>query len=390
MRITYFNYEWDLEASTGAATQIAETVNGLERMGHEVLVVDRHRKRAGRADGRGRRLAHTWLWEPANHWRSVRGVRREMEILREERPDVVLTLHALRFSSLLAARRLGLPVVLQVNAPVPCEIRRYRPELRLLPALSDWAERRMLCAADGVFVVSSALRDYFTRQGVEPERIAVIPNGADTEKFRPEAAYPSIRARFPGQVLVGFAGSFARFHGIELLEHAIARCTIRHPGTHFVLVGDGPAAGELRRRCERVSYGGQVTFLGALPHEQVPGVLAAMDVLLAPYRAEDFFYFSPIKLFEYMASGRAVLAAGLGQIAEVIRHEENGLLYDPASPGDLVGKLLDLLEDREKRARLGAGARQTVLASYTWEHNARRVSQVLEEARWDRRPRLPV
>ena len=379
MRVTYLNYEWDLGASTGAATQIRETVAGLERMGHEVLVVDRHRKPAHRTEGKRRRVAHAWLWETANHLRSLRGVSEEAEILRRQRPDIVLTLHALRFSSLLAARRLGLPVVFQVNASVPDEIRRYRPEVRLLPGFSDWVESRMLRAADGVVVVSSVLRDYFVRQGVPPERVVAVPNGADINKFRPEAADPAIRAQFPGRTLVGFVGSFARFHGIELLEYAIGQVANKRPEVHFILVGHGPGAEALRERRRQRRWEERVTFLGHLPHDRIPGLVAAMDVLLVPYAAQELFYFSPIKLFEYMACGRAVLAARLGQITEVIEDWQNGLLYDPASPDDFVEKLLDLLGDPALRVRLGACARETIVSRYTWDHSARRVRDVLEQ-----------
>jgi len=291
-------------------------------------------------------------------------------VLRWLRPDVVLTMHALRFSSLLAARRLGLPVVLEVNASVPDETRRYRPEVHLLPGLSGEIERRTLAAAAGVFVVSGVLRDYFVERGLSSDQIAVIPNGADPDRFHPAAADRELRGRFPGRVLVGFAGSFARFHGIDLLEQAI-----RRTAAHFVLAGDGIGARELRARLP-----GQpnLTFLGSVPHERMPGILAAMDVVVAPYPPQDFFYFSPIKLFEYMACGRAVLSARLGQIAEVIRDDDNGLLYDPSAPGDFVEKLGALVGDPARRERLGAAARRTIVDHYTWDHHARRVAALLE------------
>jgi len=369
MRICYLNYEWDLERSRGAATQIGETTSALERLGHQVVVVGRHRRPPGRTPGRRRPLGG-WLWEAANHARSLWGVPAETGLFRFLRPDVILTLHALRFSSLPAARRLGIPVVFEVNASVPDEVRRYRPDLHLLPGLSSWIERRTLAAGDGVFVVSRLLRDYFVDRGLAPNNIDIIPNGADPDRFRPEAADPELRARFPGRTLVGFAGSFARFHGLELLEQAVRRVP-----AHFVLAGEGDG---LRRLRERLSGWTNVTFLGGVPHERMPGILAAMDILVAPYPAQDFFYFSPIKLFEYMASGRAVVSARLGQIAEVVRDGENGVLYDPARPGDFVEKLTELAASPERRARLGAEARRTVVQGYTWDHHARRVAELLE------------
>lgn len=370
MRICYLHYEWDLEASRGADTQIRETAAALERLGHEVVVVARHRKPADRPGGGRRRPFAGWFWEAANYARSLTGIAAETALLRRLRPDVVLTMHALRYSSLVAARRLGLPVVLEVNASVPDETRRYRPEVHLLPGLSGWIERRTLAAASAVFVVSRLLRDYFVERGLSPERVAVIPNGADPDRFHPAAAGRELRDRFPGRVLVGFAGSFARFHGLDLLEQAI-----RRTAAHFVLAGDGAGARELRTRLPGQS---NVTFLGSVPYARVPGILAAMDVLVAPYPAQDFFYFSPIKLFEYMACGRAVLSARLGQIAEVIRDEKNGLLYDPSIPGDFVEKLSALVGDPVRRERLGLAARRTIVDHYTWDHHARRVAALLE------------
>lgn len=364
MRICYFHYEWDLEASRGAATQIRETTVALERLGHQVLVVGLHQKPADRPGGGRRRPLTGWLWDVANHARSLTGIGPETELLRRLRPDVVLTMHALRFSSLVAAHRLGIPVVFEVNASVPDEIRRYRPEVHLLPGVSDWIERRTLTAADGVFVVSRALGDYLAGRGVKAQ---VIPNGADPHRFRPAAADHGLRARFPGRVLVGFAGSFAPFHGLDLLEQAIRRTP-----AHFVLAGDA------RGLSARLAGRPNVTFLGSVPHDRMPGILAAMDILVAPYPTQDYFYFSPIKLFEYMACGRAVVSARLGQIAEVIRHDENGLLYDPARPGDFVESLSALAGDRERRDRLGFEARRTIVDQYTWDHHARRVSALLE------------
>ncbi|HZS50911.1 MAG TPA: glycosyltransferase family 4 protein [Bryobacterales bacterium] len=380
MRIVYFNYEWDLERSTGSATQIAETSAALERLGHKVVVIDRHRKQAQRNAVKAPGHRHNWLWETANYWRSVRGVPLEINILRRERPDVVLTFHAHRFSSLIAARRLGIPIVFEVNASVPFETRRFHPQVHLLPGVSEWIEDRTLRAADRLMMVSNVLRDYFLARGLPRERMAVIPNGADTNLFRPEAADQELRRRLPARLLIGFAGSFAPFHGLDLLQQAVLRISARHPEVHFVFAGGGPAAEALRKRWEANGCASRVTFLGLLPRKCVPGMLAAMDILLAPYPAQNVFYFSPLKIFEYMACGRAVVAPRLGQVAEVIRHDYNGVLYDPARPDDFVNQVLSLAQDPNRRMRLGAAARETIISQYTWDHHARLLAALLEQA----------
>ena len=115
--------------------------------------------------------------------------------------------------------------------------------------------------------------------------------------------------------------------------------------------------------------------------------MAAADILLAPYDSQDFFYLSPIKIFEYMAAGRAVLAARVGQVCEVIEDGVNGLLYDPLDPECFNARLLQLVQDRDLRRRLGESARRTIEARYTWRMNAEGVSALLEQVREKHRAR---
>ena len=386
MRVLYLNYEWDIRESSGAGTHIAELTRGLVALGHTLVTQARHARPAGnggRAPSRVRARLSPYLHESAALMRALRGVGPETALIRRERPDVVLTRHSLhQFSSLVAARRAGVPLVFEVNAPLGFEYRRYLRQFHLLPGLAEWTEARTLARADAIFVVSSALRGHLAARGVPAERIAVVPNGADPVRFHPGAADQELRARLgPGRLVVGFVGSFGSFHGIEMLRHAIDRIVPERPDVVFLLVGEGPLSTPLAAYCRERGFGERVVFTGFVPPERVPGAVAAMDVVLAPYAPEPFFYFSPIKLFEYMAAGRAVLAAGIGQIAEVIRDGENGMLYDPGDARAFEDRLACLLRDSALRTRLGQNARCTLERDYTWRANAERVAAVLAEAR---------
>jgi glycosyltransferase involved in cell wall biosynthesis len=389
LRVVYFNYEWDLRESSGAATHIAELGNGLRALGHHVTGVSRRgipapatgTKAVARAASTGwRARLSPYLHESAAIQRAFRGISAEEAILRRERPDVVLTRYSLhQFSSLVAARRLGIPLVFELNAPVGYEYRKYLHHYRLVPGLAEWSEIRTLGAADGMFVVSNPLRTHLIDRGLPPDHIAVVPNGADAERFRPEVVDRDMRARFGDRVVVGFVGSFASFHGVDTLRRLITSVAPTRPDVAFLMVGGGKLADELSRECQALGLEDRVHFTGYVPRDRVPELLGAMDVVLAPYQPHDFFYFSPIKLFEYMASGRAVVAASLGQIAEVI-DGTNGLLYDPNDPDALSRQVVRLAEDAELRRALGHAARRAVEASYTWAHNAARVSAALERA----------
>jgi len=390
LRIVYFNYEWDLRASSGAARHISELTRNLESLGHSVAVYDRHRARgddgtpalAGAARGVRVRLS-PYLHEAAALVRAARGLQDETAIIRRERPDVVLTRYSLhQFSSLLAARRCKVPIVFEVNAPVSFEYRRYRRQYRLLPRLAEWGEAHTLARADDVFVVSNVLKSYLVDRGVAADAVTVVPNGADATQFRPQAADLQVRAHYDRQsVIIGFVGSFAEFHGVEMLRRAIDRVLPIRPNVVFLMVGTGARARDLAAYARAQGFADRVEFAGFVPPTQVPRIVAMMDILLAPYAAEEFFYFSPIKLFEYMASGRAILAARVGQVAEVLADGASGLLYDPTDVAGFTDALLRLIDDPALRARLGVNARAAAQRDYTWRRNAERVAAVLAHAR---------
>jgi glycosyltransferase involved in cell wall biosynthesis len=386
VRILYLNYEWDLRESSGAATHIHELSTGLRRLGHDVVLCERRRgpnADARRPAVRGRpfrqRLA-PFLHESAAMVRALANVREEGALLDRERPDVVLTRYSLhQLSSLLAARRRSIPIVFEVNGPPTYEYRRYHPQYWIVPGFGDAIERWTFRRANGMFVVSTTLKDYFVERGVPADRITVIPNGADPTVFRPDVVDRTLRSSYDTRdVVVAFVGSFGSFHGIETLKHVVAAVVPRDPHVKFLFIGEGPRSAELRTFCAAHALDPHVRFTGYVPRERVPSLMAAADILVAPYEAEPFFYFSPIKLFEYMATGRAVVAARLGQIAEIVHDGVDGLLYDPADPNDLAAKLLRLGRDPRERERLGRAARAVAEQQYSWDVNASRVATLLE------------
>ncbi len=402
MRVLYLNYEWDPRESPGALTHIRELTRGLMALGHTVIVRDRHRypepaqeggsRKAPGASSRGSRLRELlspYLHESAALWRACSGIAVETTLIHEERPDVVLTRHSLhQFSSLIAARHCGVPVVFEVNAPAGHEYRQYQTRYFLLPGLAEWLEVQMLSRADGVFVVSEPLKKHFLEKGIAETKIRVVPNGVDISRFRPDARNAEIRRRFGDEsVIVEFVGSFSRFHGIGQLKEMIDFVAPLRPKTCFLMVGEGELSGDLEEHCRQSGLSSRVHFTGHVPPEEVPGLMATADILLAPYDAHDFFYFSPIKIFEYMAVGRAVVAAEVGQIREVIQDEVNGLIYDPSTPGALGERLLWLVDRPEVRRLLGEAARLRVESSYTWRASAEGVAAVLEQALEGRKPK---
>jgi glycosyltransferase involved in cell wall biosynthesis len=302
--------------------------------------------------------------------------------------DLVYARHALgSFAAALAAQRAGVPLVVEFNGPEVWIARNWgaaRGHLELFAAI----ERSVLRAADLVLAVAAPLVAVLRELGVEERRILVNPNGVDGARFDPAAAVAqraATRQRLGLQdhdVLAGFVGTFGPWHGASVFAQAAAQLgTV--PALHYLFVGDGPD----RPRAERIlSDAGQSSaafFTGMVPANETPGWISACDVCVAPHvpNADGTpFFGSPTKLFEYMASGRAILASNLDQLGEVLEHGRNAWLVRPGDADELAAGLTTLARDAGLRARLGAEALADARAKHSWDaHVARLLDRLADE-----------
>ena len=330
-----------------------------------------------------RRLAR-YLHEPKEVLWNPLYVRRETALLVDDPPDLLLVRdHTLTASCPTVARRLAVPLVIEVNAPA-AESGLYLDEYFHLPWVSEALERWKLRRADAVTVVSGALRDFLVEQhSLPPDKFAVVPNGADLERFHPDLEPdPELPPAFRGDApVVGFVGSFEKWHGTDLLAAMCRTVGEARPEARFLLVGDGPERVAVEEALR--PFGDRVLFTGMVPHDRVAPLVAAFDVGVV---AEAGFYMSPLKMFEWMAAGCAVVAPSHGPIAEVIDDGVHGLLFPPRDSGALATTVERLLDDPDLRRRLGRAACEKARASLSWVDNARRVLEACEQARRRFRP----
>jgi alpha-maltose-1-phosphate synthase len=254
------------------------------------------------------------------------------------------------------AARLRIPHVVELNSPLPVEAARYRTLDR--PHDAHRLERAVLAGADLVLVVSGPLAAYARTRGAK--RVVVLPNGVDVRRF----AKPS-RVREPRCV---FLGTLRPWHGIGTIVEAWRLLGPEAPS--LLVVGDGPERAELE------ALGAEVT--GAVPHAQVPGLLSTAAIGLAPYASDAPDYFSPLKLFEYLASGLAVVAGAIPGVREIVGPEQ-AVLVPPGDPEALAAAVSELARDRSRRARLGAAGRELVAAHHTWDVRGRQIVDALSE-----------
>jgi glycosyltransferase involved in cell wall biosynthesis len=325
----------------------------------------------------GRKLAAKLIWLRQN----VSHLNRLFRLARETHPDVLLfrSTHQMFLATFWLS--FWYPVVLEVNATKSMEAPSGSNEL------SDFLDRLLFWRAKGCFVVSSIVKHYLVKKSLmPPEKIVVIENGVDTEVFR--GGLPRNGARktldLEGRFIAGFVGSFQAYHGIENII-ALAEA-IKHEGHEivFLIVGDGKEKKQYQEMVKAKGLEECVIFAGFVPHERIHEYMAAMDVALAPHRRDSFagsggFHGSPLKLFEYMAMAKPIIAAPLGQINELIVDGESGLLVYSEDTLALKEALLKLYRDKEYRERLGANARKRVEEKYTWRANAQKVHDLCRQ-----------
>ncbi len=280
-----------------------------------------------------------------------------------------------------AACALGIPHLLEVNAPLAQEQERFRG-LRL-KNLATTSEVQTLCCSDHIVAVSAAVRDHALALGAAQERVTVLPNGVDTGRFHPANDGASVRQRYGlhGRPVVGFVGSLKPWHGLDFLLDAFRAIHARRPDAALLLVGAGPALADLRARVARERLDGQVILTGRVAHADVPAHLAAMDLTVAPYAAQDGFYFSPLKVVESLAAGRPVVAPRLGQLTELLQDGVTGLLYPPDDGPAFTGRVLELLDDRPRLQAMGEAAAGVAQREHGWDRTARRATEIMTRLR---------
>ncbi len=284
------------------------------------------------------------------------------------RPDVIYERHALfHTAGVSLARALGVPRLLEVNAPLVDEQRRFRG--LTLDDLARVTEAASYRGADAVVAVSQAVADQVRDvRGAAGGPVVVLANGVDTDRFRPAAGRAALRATLGlgAAPTIGFFGSFKPWHGVGFLLDVFARLAATHPDARLIAVGEGPEHAAFAARVTALGLSARVVLPGRVPHEDVPAWLAATDLTVAPYLPQPDFYFSPLKVVESLAAGRPVVAPALGQLGQLIVSGETGVLFAPGDAAGCLAAVRRLIDRPDRRAAMGRAARAAA-AGFGWD-----------------------
>jgi glycosyltransferase involved in cell wall biosynthesis len=277
-----------------------------------------------------------------------------------------------------AAERAGVPFVLRVEA---LEVREEAAWGVRRPGYGRLVERlgelRIMRQADLLVPVSDALDVQLGELGFPEDRRFVLPNGVDTDKFCPGTVDDRIRRDngLGGRFVVGWVGGFRPFHGLESVPDLARRLRERFPAAALCLIGTGPLLGQMREQIRGLED--TVRIIAPVTHEQIPRWVRSFDACLLLAHDSDFHY-SPLKLYEYLACGKPVIAARVGQVEQVMR-EQGEMLVQPGDVDAIVDRVVRLASDPALRARLGAEGRSTVERSASWSARADAFVTALED-----------
>jgi len=268
------------------------------------------------------------------------------------------------------ARKHRIPIILEVNEASGLD----EVTGQVLVGLASKIEKKVFKMADAIVVVSDFLKRHIRRMGINEEKIYVIPNAVNLELFNPDNVKDDLRRKLnvDNKIVIGFVGAFVSWNNLKLLMDIFKDISREKPDIHLLLVGDGPLKSDLERRVHQESLKGKVTLTGRVSYEDVPKFIHVMDICVIPKSNE---YRSPMKLFEYMAMAKPVIAPRLEPIEKVIINDINGMLFNLEEGNSLKRAIVVLLKDASKRKRIGKMARKTV-KDHTWENNARKIIRI--------------
>ena len=368
-------------STDGQAVHIEELMTALKALGHDIVKVapgGSEKQEFGEENGLVAALKRHLpqaVYELMEFAYSLVAYRRLQKAYLEHRPDVLYERSNLfLLSGVWLKRRYKLPMLLEVNSPLFEERSRFGNVA--LKSLARWTEETAWREADYALPVTDVLADYLRRAGVPEERIKVIPNGINQDRFLTDIDTRAVRQRLQldGCLVLGFTGFVRNWHG---LNHVVELLAEERSGDrlHLLVVGDGPARESLEEQARSLGVSDQVTFTGVIGRDEVAEYIAAFDIALQPAVTS---YASPLKLFEYMALGRAIVAPDMRNIREILSDEVDALLFDPDIDGAFKAAIERVCNDHDLRTRIGEAARAAITEkALTWENNARRIEALV-------------
>jgi glycosyltransferase involved in cell wall biosynthesis len=381
---------WFTTQAGGSVTHMAGVLNGLSLEGLRPLVFSTASNPLLSKNIQTKSiLPDKYFWS----FRDVPALRFSQKIcedvkssLNNERPSFIYQRYSLySYAAAQLSRELSVPLVTEYNGSELWISKNWGISPRYF-ALAKEIELLNLNLSDLVVVVSSASRRELIERGIESEKILVNPNGVDPEAFQPNLQNLELRRDLGIEncYVIGFIGTFGPWHGVnKLIEAFTILLDSRHlekKHLHLLLIGDGVMREEAQKLTVKLGISKYCTFTGLVPQIDSPRYLSCCNLFVAPHISnpdDSPFFGSPTKLFEYMAMGRPLIASCLGQMDELLIHNETAWLVEPGNVKVLANAMADLMADDDAARRMAVAARDEVLAKHTWQMHVNKILDAL-------------
>lgn len=380
MRILYHHRTQGEEPES---VHINAIVIALRRLGHEVDIIgpvaiercDSNRKPS--FAGRIKSSAPRMIVEAAQIAYNVKSFAQLLRAISRKRYDFIYERYGIfNLAGLAASRIFHLPIVLEVNTLYAQAWDKYYGLTfrRIARAMERFAVTR----ADGVITVTEKLKELLERERVDSRRIAVTHNAIDPGEFEPGSEARAVvreTLKLP-PIVAGFVGTMNRWQGVSGFAEVIERVVSERRDVGFLFIGDGEGRPALESELRRRKIYDMAFFVGRKPHAEIPRYVSAMDIGLL---LNSNSYGSPMKIFEYWAMGKPVIAPAVPPVLEVMRNGETGFVIEPGDAGAMASRILQIAGDESLREELGRAGRACVLRSHTWEKNAQKIISTVGE-----------
>lgn len=305
---------------------------------------------------------------------NIPGTLRLYLAVRKLRPRFIYERYSLyNLAGALVSRLTGIPLILEVNSPLAYEKAKYGT--LYCKRLAQRCETFAVNSAHSTIAVSEVLRGILVAEGGDARRITVMHNGVNPEEYQTDSH--TAESVSQNRITLGFVGWFRDWHGLSEMLITLDELGAFHGNVHLKLIGDGPLRPRLEALIAERSLSEHVTITGALSRCDLLRTLPELDIALQPAATS---YASPMKLFEYMAAGKAIVAPAQANIREILRDGENGLLFTPGDWRHMVSRVMELIAEPANIRRIGDAARKDIEQNdRTWLGNAKRVVALLKK-----------
>lgn len=379
-------YHHRTQADDAQGVHINEMVKAFQDLGQEVEIIalvkrnsENEQKTHGGWWASINKRTPTWVYELMALLYNFFGYVRLVNKIRQFKPEIIYERYSLNtFCGIWTSRLFGIPLILEVNAPLAYEQNKLG---KLAFKRLAWLSERWICSHSTMtLVVSQVMKEMLESAGVPDEKMMVMPNGINPKTFHPQVSGEEIRQRhgLEDALVIGFVGWFRQWHGLEMLLEIMHEAHLAEKNVRLLLVGDGPAFPYLQLYIGAHDLASAVTMTGPVARREIPHYIAAMDIAVQPAATE---YACPMKIPEYMAMAKCIIAPDQPNIREILENEVTATLFSPENKSALKAALLQLIADAAMRKKLGSAAYQHLSErGLFWRYNAARALQLVHEA----------